>query len=356
MVSGKIKRIGLWGTVLLCIMLAAIQSRRLSAIRTRGMPEAYAGYTANPPPALNFVMAGLGGFRGIVSEILWFRAERLQEENRYLELVQLSYWLTMLDPYAAETWAYNAWNLAYNVSVMMIRPEDRLRWVSNGISLLRDNGLRMNPKEARLYRELAWMYLNKIGGNLDEAHATYQKALANEMAPLIQEDGAIRKDQKTQDRLATLKLDPAKMEALEKRFGALDWKRAESHALYWSMRGLAFAAGTEELLCRRIAYQSLILTILRKPQTAEETGKFHIPLLIPTLDFIYETEQRFPSKTMSGVYVRFLSQAALLAEESNLHSLAETFHKRLLDYLPAEIPHPTFEEMIQTAKGNRWGY
>lgn len=354
--KGRIKTISLWCAVFLCVILAAVQSRKLSAIRAEGMPEAYAGYAADPPPALNFVMAGLGGFRGIVSEILWFRAERLQEESRYLELVQLADWLTMLDPYAAETWAYNAWNLAYNVSVMMIRPEDRLRWVSNGISLLRDNGLRMNPKEGRLYRELAWMYLNKIASFLDQAHETYKKALAERMAPVLQADGSIRKDPESLKKLTEFKLDPTKMESVEKRFSKLDWRKAESHAIYWAMEGLAYTSDTEELLCRRITYQSLILTILQKAESEEVTKNFQIPLLIPTVDFIHETKQRFPSKTMSSVYIRFLAQAAALAEEYGMHSLAETFHKRLVDEFPSDSKKPTLEEMIEIAKQNRWGF
>ena len=140
------------------VVLAAWQSRRLAGVRRERLPEAYTGAASDVPPAITFVMAGLGGFRGVVAEVLWFRASRLQEAGRYLELVQLAEWLTMLDPHASEAWVYNAWNLAYNVSVMMGRPEDRLRWVLNGIALLRDEGLRFNPRDARLYRELAWFY------------------------------------------------------------------------------------------------------------------------------------------------------------------------------------------------------
>ena len=119
------------------MVVSAVQSRRLAEHRRQRMPEASATYSADVPPALTFVMAGLGGFRGIVSEVLWFRIARLQEEARYLELVQLADWITRLDPHASEGWVYNAWNLAYNISVMMVRHEDRLRWVQNGVSLLR---------------------------------------------------------------------------------------------------------------------------------------------------------------------------------------------------------------------------
>ena len=48
------------------------------------------------------IVAGLGGFRSIVAEVVWFRADRLQDEGRYAELAQLSTWLTYLEPHTPE--------------------------------------------------------------------------------------------------------------------------------------------------------------------------------------------------------------------------------------------------------------
>ena len=93
----------------------------------------------------DLVIAGLGGFRGIIAEVVWFRADRLQDEGRYSEMAQLATILTSLEPHTPEVWAYAAWNLAYNISVMMPTAEDRWRWVEAGLKLLRDDGLRLNP-------------------------------------------------------------------------------------------------------------------------------------------------------------------------------------------------------------------
>jgi hypothetical protein len=87
-------------------------------------------------------LAALGGFRSIAAEVIWFRADRLQEEGRYVELAQLASLLTFMEPHTTEVWSYAAWNLAYNISVMMPTPEDRWRWVMAAIRLLRDEGLR----------------------------------------------------------------------------------------------------------------------------------------------------------------------------------------------------------------------
>ena len=78
---------------------------------------------ASSPALAESAFAALGGLRAIASEIIWFRADRLQEEGRYVELAQLASMLTAMEPRTPEVWSYAAWNLAYNVSVMMPTPE-----------------------------------------------------------------------------------------------------------------------------------------------------------------------------------------------------------------------------------------
>ena len=89
-----------------------------------------------PSPAAELILAGLGGFRGLAAEVIWFRADRLWDEGRYGELAQLASWLTFLEPHTPEIWDYASWNLAYNVSVVMPTPADRWRWVKAGLCLL----------------------------------------------------------------------------------------------------------------------------------------------------------------------------------------------------------------------------
>jgi hypothetical protein len=337
--------------LVLLLLLASWQSRRLAVSRRAGLPEAYAGYTTDVPPALTFVMVGLGGFRGIVSEVLWFRVNRLQEEGRYLELVQLADWITMLDPHAAEAWSYNAWNLAYNVSIMMVREEDRLRWVQNGIELLRDQGLRFNPREAKLYRELAWLYQNKIGDSLDSAHVRYKLALAQAMAPLVNADGTVSASPENRTKLAELRLDAGRMAALEKRFGPFDWRIAESHAVYWAAQGLEYAAGTERLMCRRGVYQPLILCVTRGRFTGElaknqwQTSE-NLAMATGSVDFMAETLAEFPSKTFSNLYIRNLLMVIRLLKVNKMDMQAEMLHVRLTAVLPTSMAKPTLDEII----------
>lgn len=291
-------------------LLAAAQNHRLCEARRAGLPEAPA-YAEQVPPFLNFLMVGLGGFRGIAAECLWSRADRLQEEGRYFELVQLSEWITWLDPHATEAWVYNAWNMAYNISILMRRPEDRLRWVEHGVSLLRDRGLRANPHSARLYRELAWLYQHKIGGTDDSANLAYKLSLAGKLAPFLRPDGSVVDSPANRTALAALCLDVDRMRMLERRFGSLDWRMAPSHAVYWASLGLEYAHGTEVLACRRAVYQPLIQSLLAGRFDGDlANGAYRAqsnPAVVrPALRFLEETFRESPTPGVRNAYVFFL--------------------------------------------------
>ncbi|NCC92831.1 MAG: hypothetical protein EOM10_06055, partial [Opitutae bacterium] len=131
--------------------------------------------THNMPPAVAFTTIALGGFRGILADILWMRAGTLQDEGRYFELVQLSDWISKLQPRSPPIWAYHAWNMAYNLSALMPSPGEKWRWVRNGLVLLRDEGLASNPGSARLHQELAWLFLHKLGSDYDPAAGFYRQ-------------------------------------------------------------------------------------------------------------------------------------------------------------------------------------
>ena len=337
--------------IFLIILTAAWQSSRLSRIRRERLPEAYQGYSADVPPALNFVMAGLGGFRGIVSEILWFRVSRLQEEGRFIELVQLSEWITMLDPHAAEAWIYNSWNLAYNISVMMIRSEDRLRWVKNGISILRDDGLRYNPKNAKLFRELAWLYQNKIGTNLDSAHLTYKIDLASTMQPLLNTDGSFKDTPQNREKLKEMKIDPELMQKVDKRFGPLDWRLANAHAVYWASQSEEYATDSQILLCRRALYLPLMLMTFNGRFTGDLEKKEwktapRPSLALPTAEYMKKTLDDFPTRNMRTVYLRFLARSIQLLHNENRRIEANILYTEFKTALPPDTHAPSYNDLI----------
>jgi hypothetical protein len=141
----------------------------------------------NAPPSLAFATVAMGAFRGLVVDILWIRADRLKQEGQYFDAKQLAEWITTLQPRFPDVWDFQAWNMAYNISVAMpnTQPEERWRWVRNGMELLRDKGIPMNPHSIMLYRSLAWIFHHKIGGITDDVSKYYKLQLYMEMKPIV---------------------------------------------------------------------------------------------------------------------------------------------------------------------------
>ncbi|MBO7721788.1 MAG: hypothetical protein J6T01_05220 [Kiritimatiellae bacterium] len=184
------------------------------------------GRNGSAPVMAEGAFAALGGVRSIAAEIVWFRADRLQEEGRFVELAQLASALTFLEPHTPEVWSYAAWNLAYNVSIMMQAAEDRWRWVHAGLRLLRDEGLALNPRSKTLLRELAWMFEIKIGSDLDSAAAVYRA-----------EWKKIVDDVRARGAWEELGMKPSEMLAVEKMSGFDDWTDPQLSAIYWAVKG-----------------------------------------------------------------------------------------------------------------------
>jgi hypothetical protein len=287
----------------------------------------------NAPPSLAFATVAMGAFRGLVVDVLWIRADKLKEEGQFFDAKQLAEWITMLQPRFASVWEFHAWNMAYNISVTMpaSQPEQRWRWVKNGYELLRDKGIPLNPKSIQLYRELGWIFQQKIGGVTDDAHKYYKLQLAEAMEPLVggadnqyfealvaapkqweqiagdpevkpliealkSADDKFESQSKFVDNYLSLrqnphrfktaafevidefrgspalkrfdvfakafhltntwKLEPVLMQELNKTYGPidfaapnkhfpLDWRHADSHAIYWAVKALKVAAKEE---------------------------------------------------------------------------------------------------------------
>src|SRR5215471_21734782 len=192
----------------------------------------------NAPPVLAFTTVALGGFRGLISNALWIRASDLQDDDKFFEAAQLADWITKLEPHFVHVWLVQAWNMAYNISVKFTDLSDRWNWVKRGIELLRDDGLRYNPNELLIYRELAWFFQHKMGQNLDDASMYYKQEWANEMATVFAKktpnlDELIHPQTEDQKRRAKLlrekfKMDPEFMKKVDADHGPLEWRLPEA--------------------------------------------------------------------------------------------------------------------------------
>jgi len=232
------------------------------------------------PPVLAFTTVALGGFRGLISNALWIRANDLQDNDKFFEMSQLADWITKLEPHFVQVWLVQSWNMAYNISVKFTDFADRWRWVKRGIELLRDDGLRYNPNETLIYRELAWFFQHKMGANLDDANIYYKQEWSKEMAKVFAKkapnlDELINPqtdDQKARAKLLreTYKMDPAFMKQVDELHGPLEWRLPEASAIYWAEMGLKKAkefpnkVKPDDLITlRRVVYQSMQMSFQR---------------------------------------------------------------------------------------------
>jgi hypothetical protein len=226
---------------------------------------------SNAPPLLAFTTVALGGFRGLISNALWMRATQLQDQDRYFEMVQLSDWITSLEPHFTEVWRMQAWNMAYNISVKCKDFEERWRWVQRGIDLLH-KGLKYNPGDSGIYRDLSWLFRHKIGQNLDDAHMLYKIRWAQQMQDLLgghPDFAALLHPQTAPERERVRRLredydmDPAYIQEIDQTFGPLDWRLPDAHAIYWSELGVRNGTEADKDIIRRNAYAVMQQACLR---------------------------------------------------------------------------------------------
>jgi hypothetical protein len=104
----------------------------------------------------------LGGFRGIVADLLWVRADEYKRAHDWDKLASTVDLITKLQPHFLSIWTYQGWNLAYNVSVEWDAPEDKYQWIKKGIQFVQE-GVKKNKKSPDLLWDTAWFYYHKLG-------------------------------------------------------------------------------------------------------------------------------------------------------------------------------------------------
>jgi hypothetical protein len=303
--------------------LAGGRHAPLRAARRSMLPETAVPLLEEASPLVVFSTVALGGFHGLIADMLWLRVARLQEQGDYFEIVQLADWITKLEPRFSDVWAFHAWNMAYNISVMFPEPADRWRWVQHGIRLLRDEGLRFNPADPRLYRELGWIYQHKIGRHWDDAHLYYKWRLAESIMATLG-GGRLAADRLTDDAALRQRLhdehglDADTMLAVDRRYGPLDWRAPDTHAVYWAWRGLQVAPADGALDNERMIFQGLAQAF-RQGHIVFDAARDML-LSSPNLD-LYPAVQRAyldalnrydHDETVRAAYRNFLSDAMML--------------------------------------------
>ena len=170
-------------SVVVLVLISTTERSMDSIIKDKHLR--YTGSVQGANSLVSFTTVALGSFRGILSDLLWLRANSLQDKGDYYEMVQLARWITDLQPEFSGAAAYLAWNMAYNISVTCSFYDDRWRWVNEGLKLLRDRAIIYNPEDPILYKELGWIFQHKIGNVLDDAQQYYKNQLAYDMMLVV---------------------------------------------------------------------------------------------------------------------------------------------------------------------------
>ncbi|MBN2843344.1 MAG: hypothetical protein JXM68_09655, partial [Sedimentisphaerales bacterium] len=129
--------------------------------------------------------AALFAFRSLAIDYLWIRAEKLKQEGQYFDALYLARAICALQPNLGSVWDFQAWNMAYNISVGLPTGSERWEWVRAGFELVRDHGLKYNPRNLKLYWVIGWIFQHKIGAIADDYHRYYKLMFAYEMSPLL---------------------------------------------------------------------------------------------------------------------------------------------------------------------------
>jgi hypothetical protein len=355
--NARLKKI-VWLVAVAALLAASSQVQKsLNRDRAR-LGMTYAAPLDNAPPLLAFTTVALGGFRGLISNFLWIRANDLQQDDKFFEAAQLANWITDLEPHFTQVWIYQGWNMAYNISVKFKDFGDRWRWVQNGIELLRDRGLRYNPDDMLIYRELAWFYQHKMGANLDDANVYYKTQWAIEMTPFFGPRGtnfdALLNPRTAEDRTNvfvlrnTYKIDPVFAQKVNTEWGPLDWRLPEPHAIYWGSLAIEKAKEHPDkvtpgdiITVRRIIYQSMMQDfqhgqLIDNPfNNSAELGPNLA--IIPKVNDAYETMMREDPADAHNIAIghrNFLLDATYYLYEANRVAEAEKWYEQVRQQYP----------------------
>ncbi len=380
-------------------IIPSINRMRHDAGLTRNLP------VDNAPPQFVLAVNILGSLRCLLIDMLWLRTMKLREDGKYFEMAQLYKWICQLEPQIEDIWTHNAWNMAYNISFEMPFAEDRWRWIRQAISLLRDEGLMYNTQSASIRKEIAWIYAHKIGQQWDDMHQYYKEQLALEMDPLIKGPDDIRVLAALPDFESALKSNPtlraawntvksanlksyndfsqwlstigsdvidpetlslldsymrantltndyklnlSRMVELQDKFGPIEWRLPESHALYWAYDGKEYAEERHQILYDRLIYLSLQSLYRRGALYLVEDGDDVLYITGPDVRFIepmytlyqelFDTYGDIPAmQNILSSYYYYLQEVVVLFYAFNDKEESEKYFKILKDKFPKKV-------------------
>jgi hypothetical protein len=171
---------------LACVMAilvgGAVNARLVPALLDIARTEGFR-YTSDPiegAPPIVAIGTAIGALRGLIANYLWIKLQQQKDDGLFYEVMADADLVTKLQPRFPEVWGFHGHNMAYNISVLTNTPQERWSWVNAGIDLVRKRGLRYNPNDLGLNKEIAFWFAHKIDGVSDDAHLHYKREFAKE--------------------------------------------------------------------------------------------------------------------------------------------------------------------------------
>lgn len=115
-------------------------------------------------------VALLGGFRGVVCDMIWIQAHGSWERQEWFKMKQYFTMVTTLQPMSVLYWETSAWHMGWNISYSVSqdpkepragkREDARRQWIKEARRFL-DKGIENIPERHDLYFHMGWLIMQK---------------------------------------------------------------------------------------------------------------------------------------------------------------------------------------------------
>jgi hypothetical protein len=137
-------------------------------------------------------------------------------------------------------------------------------------------------------------------------------------------------------------MDPKLMKEVDERYGPLEWRLPEAHAIYWAQVGLTQSKKSDLITLRRVVYQSMHMMVLRGKLTSIDPLRFGPDFSkIDQANAAYEQMIRDDTEQKDAIkraHRNFLRELVYLLYANNHVAEAGRWFKYVRDAYPDAIP------------------
>jgi hypothetical protein len=131
-----------------------VEKRRVDAKLTWAEPQ--------EKEALEVGFLALGGFRGLLVDVLWIKAQTAMASQRFYELKLLCDLIQKLQPTFTQVHSFQAHQMMYNMADKSEGAQDKWYWIQSGLAAL-ERGLERTKQNYQLWFELGFRYFDRLG-------------------------------------------------------------------------------------------------------------------------------------------------------------------------------------------------